>query len=173
MADDLIAVPLPHMGVSVEEATVVAWHKAPGDEVRADEALCDIATDKVDTEVVAPSDGVLARVVAEVGETVPVGAVLCELAVGADAAARGCCGGVGVGAGRAGGGRFARAVAGARAGGRFGAERAGRGRARCGSIRAPRPSRSSPGPRVAATVARSARRSRGGSPRRMAWTSMR
>lgn len=82
MAEDVVvAVPLPHMGVSVEEATVVAWHKAPGDDVRAGEPLCDIATDKVDTEVVSPADGVLARVVAAEGDTVAIGAVLAELTV--------------------------------------------------------------------------------------------
>ena len=84
---EIIAVPMPHMGVSVEEGTIVAWHKAPGDEVRADEAICDIATDKVDTEVASPADGVLARILAEAGDTVAVGDPLAELAVGDDAAA--------------------------------------------------------------------------------------
>ena len=70
---------MPHMGVSVTEGTVVAWHKQPGDQVKADEPICDIATDKVDTEVVAPADGVLARVIAEVGATVAVGDALAEL----------------------------------------------------------------------------------------------
>jgi 2-oxoglutarate dehydrogenase E2 component (dihydrolipoamide succinyltransferase) len=81
-ADSLLAVPVPHMGVSVEEATVVAWHKVVGDEVRAGEALCDVSTDKVDTEIASPADGVLARIVAAVGETVAVGATLAEVAVG-------------------------------------------------------------------------------------------
>jgi pyruvate dehydrogenase E2 component (dihydrolipoamide acetyltransferase) len=84
MAEALLAVPLPHMGVSVEEATVVAWRKSVGDEVRADEPLCEIATDKADTDVVSPADGVLARIVAEAGDTVAVGATLAELAVGGD-----------------------------------------------------------------------------------------
>src|SRR5690348_12573436 len=87
MPEPLVAVPLPHMGVSVDEATVVAWHKSVGEAVRADEALCDISTDKVDTEIASPCDGVLARIVAEVGETVAVGATLAELAVGADISA--------------------------------------------------------------------------------------
>jgi 2-oxoglutarate dehydrogenase E2 component (dihydrolipoamide succinyltransferase) len=72
---------MPHMGVSVEEGTVLAWHKAEGDEVRADEVVCEISTDKVDTEVLAPADGVLARIVAAVGDTVPVGEPLAMLAV--------------------------------------------------------------------------------------------
>jgi pyruvate dehydrogenase E2 component (dihydrolipoamide acetyltransferase) len=76
-----IAIPMPHMGVSVTEGTVVAWRKQPGDEVKADEPVCDIATDKVDTEVVAPADGVFARVIAEVGETVAIGEPLAEMSV--------------------------------------------------------------------------------------------
>jgi pyruvate/2-oxoglutarate dehydrogenase complex dihydrolipoamide acyltransferase (E2) component len=85
-----VVVPMPHMGVSVEEGTVIEWLVAVGDEVSADQVLCAIATDKVDTEVVAPADGVLARIIAEVGADVPVGEPLAELApVGG--------GGVGVG----------------------------------------------------------------------------
>ena len=76
-----LVIPMPHMGVSVTEGTVVAWRKQAGDQVKADEPICDIATDKVDTEVVAPADGVLARVIAEVGETVEVGEPLAELSV--------------------------------------------------------------------------------------------
>lgn len=75
-----LVVPMPHMGVSVEEGTVVEWHKAVGDEVAAEEVLCEIATDKVDTEVVAPAGGVLVRIVAAVGESVPVGEPLAEIA---------------------------------------------------------------------------------------------
>ena len=87
MSDELIAIPMPHMGVSVVEGTVTVWHKAAGDAVKADEMICEIATDKVDTEVLAPADGVLARLVAAEGETVAVGEPLAEMLVGADAAA--------------------------------------------------------------------------------------
>jgi pyruvate dehydrogenase E2 component (dihydrolipoamide acetyltransferase) len=82
VADARLAVPLPHMGVSVEEATVVGWHKAIGDAVRAGEPLCEISTDKVETEITSPADGVLARIVAEVGDTIPVGGTLAELVTG-------------------------------------------------------------------------------------------
>jgi pyruvate dehydrogenase E2 component (dihydrolipoamide acetyltransferase) len=85
VADGVVPVPLPHMGVSVDEATVVAWLKEVGDEVREGDPLCQISTDKVETEIAAPADGVLARIAAAVGETVPVGALLGELASGADA----------------------------------------------------------------------------------------
>ncbi|MGE5407555.1 MAG: biotin/lipoyl-containing protein, partial [Syntrophothermus sp.] len=82
-----LVVPMPHMGVSVEEGTVIEWLKAVGEEVAAEEPICAIATDKVDTEVVAPAAGVLAKQLAAVGANVPVGEPLAELAVGADAAA--------------------------------------------------------------------------------------
>ncbi|HEX6230011.1 MAG TPA: biotin/lipoyl-containing protein, partial [Solirubrobacterales bacterium] len=82
-----VVVPMPHMGVSVEEGTVVEWHKQVGEEVAAEEVLCEIATDKVDTEVPAPADGVLAKILAEEGATVAVGEPLAELTVSTEAAA--------------------------------------------------------------------------------------
>ncbi|HEX2706961.1 MAG TPA: biotin/lipoyl-containing protein, partial [Solirubrobacterales bacterium] len=65
-----VVVPMPHMGVSVEDGTVIEWLKAVGEEVAAEETICAIATDKVDVEVVAPADGILVKIVAEAGETV-------------------------------------------------------------------------------------------------------
>jgi pyruvate dehydrogenase E2 component (dihydrolipoamide acetyltransferase) len=82
-----IPIPMPHMGVSVTEGTVLEWHKAEGDEVRAEEVVCEISTDKVDTEVLAPADGVLARIVAQPGDTVAVGEPLAELAGDGDVSA--------------------------------------------------------------------------------------
>ncbi|MFN8215983.1 MAG: dihydrolipoamide acetyltransferase family protein [Solirubrobacterales bacterium] len=82
-----VVVPMPHMGVSVEEGTVIEWLAAAGEEVVAEQPICAIATDKVDTEVTAPADGVLAKQLVGEGENVAVGAPLAELAVGADAAA--------------------------------------------------------------------------------------
>jgi pyruvate/2-oxoglutarate dehydrogenase complex dihydrolipoamide acyltransferase (E2) component len=86
VSDALITIPMPHMGVSVTEGTVVAWHKAVGDSVSTDEPVCDIATDKVDTEILAPADGVIARVIASEGETVAVGDPLAEMTVDAQVA---------------------------------------------------------------------------------------
>jgi 2-oxoglutarate dehydrogenase E2 component (dihydrolipoamide succinyltransferase) len=77
-----VVVPMPHMGVSVEEGTVTEWLKSVGDEVAAEEPICAIATDKVDTEVPAPADGVLAKQLAAEGDNVPVGEPLAEMAVG-------------------------------------------------------------------------------------------
>jgi 2-oxoglutarate dehydrogenase E2 component (dihydrolipoamide succinyltransferase) len=73
---------MPQMGISVAEGTIVEWRKRPGDWVDADEPVCDVSTDKVDVEIPAPTAGRLARIVAEPGETVEVGALLAELDVG-------------------------------------------------------------------------------------------
>jgi 2-oxoglutarate dehydrogenase E2 component (dihydrolipoamide succinyltransferase) len=72
------------MGVSVEEGTVVEWLKQVGDSVAAEEAICAIATDKVDTEVVAPVGGVLTKILIEVDEVVPVGGPLAEISTEED-----------------------------------------------------------------------------------------
>ena len=72
---------MPQMGVSVAEGTVVEWRKRVGDSVIADEPICDVTTDKIDVEIPAPADGVLARVLIEAGETVGVGTPLAELDV--------------------------------------------------------------------------------------------
>ncbi|MDE0056747.1 MAG: 2-oxo acid dehydrogenase subunit E2 [Defluviicoccus sp.] len=78
---------MPQLGETVTEGTVVAWHKAAGDAVKANETLFEVSTDKVDTEVPAPADGVLSEILVEAGSTVPVGARLAVIAgAGADAA---------------------------------------------------------------------------------------
>ena len=87
MSDATVPIAMPHMGVSVTEGTVLEWYRAEGDSVSAEDVVCQISTDKVDTDVVAPADGVLARIVAQVGQTVAVGEPLAELAVSGEAAA--------------------------------------------------------------------------------------
>ena len=64
---------MPQLGETVTEGTVTAWHKAAGDPVKANEILFEVSTDKVDTEVPAPADGVLSEILVEAGATVPVG----------------------------------------------------------------------------------------------------
>jgi pyruvate dehydrogenase E2 component (dihydrolipoamide acetyltransferase) len=71
---------MPPMGVSVEEGTIVKWHVSVGDAVTVDQPICDIATDKVDTEILAVADGVISELVAGEGATVAVGQVLARLA---------------------------------------------------------------------------------------------
>ncbi len=74
MAD--IEVLLPKMGESVAEATIVKWLKNEGDAIDADESIIEIATDKVDSEVPAPSDGVLIKKLVNEGDVVAVGQVI-------------------------------------------------------------------------------------------------
>jgi pyruvate dehydrogenase E2 component (dihydrolipoamide acetyltransferase) len=71
-----VPIVLPKAGMKMVEATVVAWHKAPGDRVEAGEPLVHVETDKVDLEVEAPASGVLSRVLIGVDEDAEVGATL-------------------------------------------------------------------------------------------------
>jgi 2-oxoglutarate dehydrogenase complex dihydrolipoamide succinyltransferase (E2) component len=76
-------VTMPQMGVSVAEGTIVTWHKHPGDWVEADETVCDISTDKIDTELPSPASGRLVRILVEENKTVTVGTALAEIDTGA------------------------------------------------------------------------------------------
>ena len=67
---------MPQLGETVAEGTVTKWHKKVGDAVKADEALFDVETDKVSTEVPAPASGVIAEIVVAEGVTAKVGARL-------------------------------------------------------------------------------------------------
>ena len=67
---------LPQLGETVTEGTIIRWIKQVGDEVRRDEPLFEISTDKVDSEVPSPAAGVLTEVVVPEGETVEVGTLL-------------------------------------------------------------------------------------------------
>src|SRR5918992_5800425 len=71
-------VTLPALGESVTEGTVTRWLKQVGDEVAVDEALLEVSTDKVDTEIPSPVAGTLLEIKVSEDETVEVGA---ELAV--------------------------------------------------------------------------------------------
>ncbi len=70
---------MPQMGVSVSEGTITKWLKQPGDQVARDEPLLEISTDKVDTEVPSPGEGVLTQILVPEGETVDVGTVLATI----------------------------------------------------------------------------------------------
>jgi pyruvate dehydrogenase E2 component (dihydrolipoamide acetyltransferase) len=83
----LIEVVMPQMGVSVSEGTIVKWLRNEGEEIEADEALLEISTDKVDTEVPSPGSGVVAKILVQEGETVDVGTKLAEIAAGGAAPA--------------------------------------------------------------------------------------
>lgn len=68
-----IQVDMPQLGESIVEGTIVEWHKKVGDQVREDEELFTITTDKVDTGVPAPQSGVLVEILADVDQVVEVG----------------------------------------------------------------------------------------------------
>jgi 2-oxoglutarate dehydrogenase E2 component (dihydrolipoamide succinyltransferase) len=74
-----VDVVMPQMGVSVSEGTITKWLKQVGEEVQADEALLEISTDKVDTEVPAPATGVVSEILVEEGQTVEVGTLLARI----------------------------------------------------------------------------------------------
>jgi pyruvate/2-oxoglutarate dehydrogenase complex dihydrolipoamide acyltransferase (E2) component len=78
-----VDVTMPQMGVSVAEGTLVEWKKQVGDWVEADEVICAISTDKIDTDVEAPATGRVAEIRVDVGETVEVGVVLATIATDA------------------------------------------------------------------------------------------
>jgi pyruvate/2-oxoglutarate dehydrogenase complex dihydrolipoamide acyltransferase (E2) component len=78
--DLLVDVTMPQMGVSVAEGTVVAWRVDVGDRIEADQTVCEISSDKIDTEVPAPVSGVVAAILVPVETTVPVGGVLARIA---------------------------------------------------------------------------------------------
>src|SRR5215218_10509629 len=89
MASTTAEIKMPQMGESVTEGTVLEWHKQVGDPVEAEETVVEVSTDKVDAEVPAPADGVITEILVGPDETVPVGTVLAQLAVGSEAGGNG------------------------------------------------------------------------------------
>jgi pyruvate dehydrogenase E2 component (dihydrolipoamide acetyltransferase) len=74
-----VDVVMPQMGESIAEGTLSRWLKKVGDEVKRDEPIFEISTDKVDAEIPAPASGVLAEVLVNEGQTVPVQTVVARL----------------------------------------------------------------------------------------------
>jgi 2-oxoglutarate dehydrogenase E2 component (dihydrolipoamide succinyltransferase) len=77
--DDVIEITMPKMGESVMEGTIIKWHKKVGDKVAKDEALFEISTDKVDTEIPAPESGTIVEILVAEQETVDVGTLVAKL----------------------------------------------------------------------------------------------
>lgn len=71
---------MPRMGTSIIEGEVIAWLKRPGDRVEAEETLCEISTDKVDSECPAPVAGVLVEILVAAGEVADVGSTIARIA---------------------------------------------------------------------------------------------
>ena len=78
---------MPQMGESIAEGTVSKWLKKVGDEVKRDEPLLEISTDKVDAEIPAPTSGVLAEIKVPAGKTVEVQTVVAVIETDKSAAA--------------------------------------------------------------------------------------
>lgn len=70
---------MPKMGESIMEATILKWLKQPGDMVKADESVLEIATDKVDSEVPSSVEGILDAVLYHANTVVPVGTVIARI----------------------------------------------------------------------------------------------
>src|ERR1043166_3822869 len=68
-----IDVVMPQMGVSVSEGTITKWLKQEGEQIAADEPLLEISTDKADTEVPSPGEGVVEQIPVKGGETADAG----------------------------------------------------------------------------------------------------
>ena len=79
----LVDLVMPKLGESIMEATILKWHKNPGDTIKQDETLLDIATDKVDSEVPSTAEGVLEEILFKENDVVPIGAVIARIRVGA------------------------------------------------------------------------------------------
>ena len=79
MADQAHVFTMPKLGETVTEGTIGRWLKAAGDTVAFDEALVEVSTDKVDTEVPSPYDGAVLEILAGEGDTVPVGTPLARI----------------------------------------------------------------------------------------------
>lgn len=75
---------MPKLGESIMEATVLKWHKKPGDSVQMDETILEIATDKVDSEVPSTAAGVIEEILFNVNDVVPIGTTIARIRTGAD-----------------------------------------------------------------------------------------
>ncbi len=82
-----VEVVMPQMGVSVSEGTITRWLKQPGEAVARDEPLLEISTDKVDTEIPSPGEGIVTEIRVQEGETVEVGTVLALIGAAAASSA--------------------------------------------------------------------------------------
>src|SRR4051794_37976941 len=77
---------MPQLGETVTEGTITKWFKQVGETIQADEPLFEVSTDKVDSEVPAPTSGVVSEILVPEGETVAVGVKLAVIGDGAAAA---------------------------------------------------------------------------------------
>jgi len=67
---------MPKLGESIEEATIIKWFVKVGDKVEEDDILLEVATDKVDSEIPSPVEGVVTKVLFKEDDLVPVGTII-------------------------------------------------------------------------------------------------
>jgi 2-oxoglutarate decarboxylase len=106
-AQQTIDVVTPAAGESVTEGTILEWHAKVGDQIKVDDTIVEISTDKVDVELPSPASGTVTEILVGEGDTVTVGQVIARIAVGAAEAAAASpsndtTNGAGVGAGASG-----------------------------------------------------------------------
>lgn len=75
----LVNIFMPKLGEGIMEATVLRWHKKPGEWVKMDETLLEIATDKVDTEVPSTAEGTLEEVLCKENDVIAIGSVIAKI----------------------------------------------------------------------------------------------
>jgi 2-oxoglutarate dehydrogenase E2 component (dihydrolipoamide succinyltransferase) len=75
----LVDLIMPKLGESIMEATILKWLKKPGDKVEQDETILEIATDKVDSEVPSTTNGVIAEILFNENDVVPIGKVIARI----------------------------------------------------------------------------------------------
>lgn len=80
---------MPKLGETVVDGVIVRWLKRPGDTIQVDEPLVEVDSDKVSTDIPSPVGGVIQEICAQEGEVVPVGKVICTIAVSGAAGKKG------------------------------------------------------------------------------------
>src|SRR5580700_10188414 len=75
----LVDLVMPKLGESIMEATILKWNKQPGEPVKQDETVLEIATDKVDSEVPSTIAGILEQILYNVNDVVPIGTVIAKI----------------------------------------------------------------------------------------------
>lgn len=75
----IVNIPMPKMGESIMEGIIIKWKKNVGDKVQRDEIILEISTDKVDTEVPSPVEGVIEEILFKENDTVPVGTTIAKI----------------------------------------------------------------------------------------------
>ncbi len=74
-----IEIPMPQLGESLTEGTIIKWNKKVGDTIKKDETLLEISTDKVDSEIPSSTSGVVSKIYFEEGKTVPIKTIIAEI----------------------------------------------------------------------------------------------